>query len=426
MAAPSTRRVATRTVLSKSLEIALQAMLLVVLPATLGPVGYGQFALVVSLVGGVSLGFSLGGPVVFGRFVPAAGEEERKGVARTLVRRFARWRACVLLVLAAGVLVLLVTTPSVPAGFAVLALVVLAIELAAALVHWAALGLGQTLPWNLRFPVQHAVLLVGCVVIDDAKTAVAVLGIAVAVSATLAVPAILSLRGARPAAIPAGALKFGRLSAATALLVNVPQRAGVLAVTLLADVGAGRQAGFAGVAYGIALAGIYAASELFTVQLASNSAAFRGAPEAATARVVTGAWVLLGVFSIGAALASFTVALLLVPLVGAAFTGAMHPTQIALAALPLAVVSGAATQVSALRLQPALRLRSATVGFVTYVAVAALAVPGLGALGSSWALVACFGSASLLQGTRPALVPWKLVATGWAAAALLLGLSAAY
>ncbi len=411
--------------LSKSLEIGLQALLLLVLPATLGPVGYGQFALVVTLVGAVSLGFSLGGPVVFGRFVPAASEAERRGIARTLVVRFARWRALVLASLAAGVAVLLITTPSVPAGFTVLALLVLAVELAAALMHWAALGLGQTLPWNLRFPLQHAVLLLGCVVIADAQTAVAVLGVAVVASATLAVPAMLSLRGVRPVAIPAGALRFGRLAAITALLVSVPQRAGVLAVTVLAGAGAGRQAGFAGVAYGIALAGIYAAGELFTVQLAANAAAFRGAPEAATARVVNGAWTLLGFFSLGAALASLVVALLLARLVGADFTGAVHPTQIALAALPLAVVSGAATQVSALRLQPALRLRSASVGFVTYIVVAALAVPRLGALGSSWALVACFASASLLQGARPALVPWKLVATGWAAAALLLGLSVA-
>jgi hypothetical protein len=401
-------------------------MLLVILPATLGPIGYGQFSLVVSLVGAVSLGFSLGGPVVFGRFVPAAGMEQRAAVARTLVVRFARWRACVLLALAAALLGLVYTTPSVPPGFALLALVVLAIELFAALLHWAALGLGQTLPWNLRFPVQHAVLLIGCLAIDSARTAVAVLAIAVAASAALAVPAILSLRGTRPAAIPEGALRFGRLSAVTALLVAIPQRAGVVAVALLAGAGAGRQAGFAGVACGITLAGIYAASEMFTVQLASNSAAFRSSPAAATARVVAGGWMLLGVFSTGAALASLAVAGLLVPLIGASFTAAVHPTQVALAAVPLAVVAGAANQVSALRLQPALRLRSASAGFVTYLAVTAVAVPRLGALGGSWALVACFASASLLQGARPALVPWKLVATGWMGAALLVGLSAAF
>lgn len=100
--------------------------------------------------------------------------------------------------------------------------------------------------------------------------------------------------------------------------------------------------------------------------------------------------------------------------VGEDFRGAVQPTQVALAALPLAVVAGAATRAAASRLQPRLRLRAVTAGVIAHVAITVITVPGSGALGASWALGAFFLVATLVQGTRPSLVPWRLTAGGWA------------
>ena len=77
--------------------------------------------------------------------------------------------------------------------------------------------------------------------------------------------------------LPADAARFGLVAAATGALTQLVQRGGVVAAALLTT---DEATGHAAVAIGVALAAVYAVTQIFVVRKTSS----RGIPDAATAR----------------------------------------------------------------------------------------------------------------------------------------------
>jgi len=78
------------------------ALFIVIIPREMGPERYGEFAVLSSLLGLFALASSLGGQVVFGRFIPEFRMHGKEGLTRLLFSQFLLLR-CVLSVLAAVV-----------------------------------------------------------------------------------------------------------------------------------------------------------------------------------------------------------------------------------------------------------------------------------------------------------------------------------
>ncbi|HEY3020476.1 MAG TPA: hypothetical protein VGJ32_09805, partial [Solirubrobacteraceae bacterium] len=333
----------------------------------------------------------LAGPTLMARFVPAAPPDQRPAVARALGARLGRWRLVQVgsIAVVAGVLVAVVPErfDALVTGLVVAAL---ALDVAATLAFQVALGFGRAGVWSARFPLQNTLLL-GAVLglYAVAGRAGSVAGIAVASAGALAFAASVvagPLRRAAPGApLPAGALRFGLLGGASVALVLLQQRGGVVAVALLG--GTSAEAGYAALALGVAIAGTAVVWQLFAVQLPGlieRGATGLGEAERAARRL---AWQSLAVLLPGALLA----AALLTPgirlVLGDRFLAAHDAFAAALAVLPLAPLTGLATQASALRLRPELRLWATAAGASVFLVTVAVAVPLLDAAAAPAALL---------------------------------------
>ena len=358
----------------------------------LGPADYGNFALAMAIVGLGSLSLSLGGPTLMARYVPAAPADERTAVARAIGARLARWRMLGAGSIALAAAVLIAISPETfPPLLTTLIVTALVLDVGATLAFQIALGLGRTTLWSLRYPFQNLVLIVAALCLAPAAGATgAVAGVTVASAAAfgLGVTRIFApLRFAeRGAEIPAGAMRFGGYSVMAGFVLHLYQRGGVVAVPILD--GSKVETGFAGLAIGVSLAGSYAVSQAFAVQLPKLAEEFGQDPEGTEAvgrRLARDLQLLLIPLTVAAALALDP---LLPAIVGEGFSEAEAAFGPALAMLPLAPLVVLASQLATLRLIPEKRLLAAAVGALVFLAVAVALVPAWGAAGATSALLA--------------------------------------
>jgi O-antigen/teichoic acid export membrane protein len=403
----------------KGAELLSQVLLISLVPAVMGAGDYGEFALALSIVMLASASFAMGGPAILTRYVPAAAAGEREGVARAIVARLSLLRAAQVSAAAAAAIVLATVDPGVfPPLFAAAVIVALALDVAAGVAFQVALGFGHAALFSFRFPLQNLILTGAAVVLysmggsDAAVWAIAISSGAVLVPA--AIQAAPRLRRApRDTPIPAGALRFGLLQAVSSLLLQLQHRGGVVAVGLLAS--SSVQTGFASLAIGISLAGVYAVRQAFTVELprlVERGGEDVAAAERASRRLSDRLLALVLVPSLAAAIWAGD---LLALVAGDEFRNATDALGPALALLPLAPLSALANQVAALRLRPEARLRSTAAGLIVFVLVAAATIPWAGAVGASSALLA--GAVTTIAVT-PVMLPGALGSRSTAAAVL--------
>lgn len=410
------------------MELGAQLLLITTVPRFLGPSDYGLFALALALVTVSSSSLSIGGPTLMSRFVPAAAPDERDAVARALAGRMGRWRALEIAGVAIVAAILVAGFPGTfPAGITSLAGLALCIDLLATLAFQVALGLGISSAWAFRFGVQNVAVVCGAVV-GHAVAGIdgAVAGIAAASAVSLAWGTAIVGRRLRDAPagalIPPNALRFGALYGFSNAFVQLLNRGAIFAVAILA--GSRAQTGFSALAIGVALAATYAVWQIFTVQLPGLVERTRGSPDVAHAEtelrrlarptlVTVLVVALAGVFALDPG----------VPLVfGEDYDGAQGAVAIALALLPLAPLTGLATQTAALRLRPDLRLWSAAGGVIVLVVACPVFIPTWGARGGSAALLA--GSTAMVLVSilaLPRAFDRFLVLVGLGGSALILG-----
>lgn len=399
-----------------------------VVPRALGPADYGLFAVVLAVVGIVSMSLSLGGPLLLARFVPAAPLAERNALALALALRIARFRA--LMVLAAISLVVALTTV-VPERFpkeaALFVSIALVLDVAATLIYQVALALGRPRLWSFRFPLQNTILVVAVLTLHAAagvNGAVAAVAIASGGVLLVGVPVVTRhLRPAKPLqSLPPGALRFGILQGVSGFFVQVTLRGNVPLVLLLT--GEKVQAGFAAFATGLVLAATYAVWQVFTIELPRLSARADAEPagvEAAARQLARTATLLLMPASLAAVLLAGPV---LPHVLGKGFAGVEEALVPALAALPFAGLTALATQVAALRLRSDIRVRVTAVGAGVFLAAALVAVPEWGAVGGTAAFLAgtaatVFAAARELPGVLER--PLVAVATAASVAVIIIG-----
>ncbi|MFP5255476.1 MAG: hypothetical protein ACLGI8_06455 [Acidimicrobiia bacterium] len=412
----------------KAAEMATLLALATLVPRALGPHAYGRFALPLTVVTLGSLALTLGGPAVLARFVPAAPAQQRPAVARALGWRLAKGRMAQLA--GAGVLVVVVAASgrtTISGRDALLVSAALALNVAATLILQVGLGLGRTVPWTLRYPLQNAVLIAGVLALHRPAGPVGGLwalvlagGVGVAYAAVSLRAELRSVLAAPSAELPSGALRFGVLSAGGAALTQVAQRGGVVAVALL---GPGAVAvGHTSLALGIALGATYAVLQAFTVSLPHLAGSrHAAAAEPALRRL---AELLLAPLALGCTLAAVTIDRV-VPLVfGDRFVDAADAFGPALVLVVLAPVSSLLVQAAALRLRPEAVLSMGLANLAGFAAAAVLAVPSAGAVGGTGAAAA--GAAlGVAVGLRllPGAAGGRLVAATVVAAVVLAGAS---
>lgn len=399
-----------------------------VVPRALGPADYGLFAVVLAVVGIVSMSLSLGGPLLLARFVPAAPLAERNALALALALRIARFRA--LMVLAAISLVVALTTV-VPERFpkeaALFVSIALVLDVAATLIYQVALALGRPRLWSFRFPLQNTILVVAVLTLHAAagvNGAVAAVAIASGGVLLVGVPVVTRhLRPAKPLqSLPPGALRFGILQGVSGFFVQVTLRGNVPLVLLLT--GEKVQAGFAAFATGLVLAATYAVWQVFTIELPRLSARAHAEPagvEAAARQLARTATLLLMPASLAGVLLAGPV---LPHVLGKGFAGVEEALIPALAALPFAGLTALATQVAALRLRSDIRVRVTAVGAGVFLAAALVAVPEWGAVGGTAAFLAgtaatVFAAARELPGVLER--PLVAVATAASVTVIIIG-----
>ncbi|MCP9484294.1 MAG: hypothetical protein MSC30_00370 [Gaiellaceae bacterium MAG52_C11] len=415
-------------VVGKALEGVTLVLLITLVPRLLGPAGYGSFAVALSIVTLGSAAAALGGPTWMSRFVPTVAAADRPALARALAFRSARWRlgVCTLAALVATALSL-----ADPDRFGVLTclfvVLALVLDVAATLVYQVSLALGGVALWSLRYPIQNGVLVIGVPALyagfgsDGALAGIALSSGCVLALGLLAV--VSPLRGtARTSPLPPGAAWFALIYGASGLFVQVLHRGGVVAVAVLA--GSQVEAGFAAVSIGVALALTYVVWQAFTVDLPRLSASGE-AGERADASIRRLAWLALALVVPVATAAAIALDRLVPALAGERYRGVGASLGPALAVVPLAPLTSAATQVSALRLRPLPRLLATAVGALVFLAAAVALVPGHAAAGAATALLlgtcalAAVGAAAFRD-----LLDRRFVAASFAAAGLVLGVSA--
>ena len=367
------------SVMGKALEAMTLVLLITLVPRQLGPADYGTFAVALSIVTLGSAASALGGPTWLSRFVPTVAAADRPGLARALAVRSARWRIGVCVAAAALATALAVVRPdrfSATACF--LVVLALVFDVAATLVYQVGLALGRVALWSLRYPVQNAVLVSAVLALHAGfGTEGALAGIALSSGCALALGLVVVvplLRGAaRTATIPADAARFALVYGASGLFVQLLHRGGVVVVALLA--GSQVEAGFAALSIGVALALTYVVWQAFAVDLPRLSAGgVTSAPADASIRRL--AWLALTVAVPVAAIAAITLDRIVPALAGERYRGVEPSLGPALAIVPLAALTSATTQVSALRLRPLPRLLAAAVGALVFVAASVAFVPG--------------------------------------------------
>jgi len=181
------------------------------------------------------------------------------------------------------------------------------------------------------------------------------------------------------------------------------------------------QAGFAGLAVGVTLAGTYAIAQSFLVQLPSLAEqAVDDLPgaEAAGRRLAFRLELLAVPVGVGAAL---VVGPALPVVVGEGFAGAADAFVPALAVLPLVPPSALGAQAAALRLRAQTRTWATGAGAIVFLAVAAPAVPAWQAAGATTALLAATAVSVLaLAVAVPGAIDRRLLAAGFGGAGLTL------
>src|SRR5436190_11388268 len=170
---------------AKWLELSSQALLLLILPRLLGPDDFGEFAVAFALVSLASLGMGLGAPVAASRYIPRAAPGERLPVTRALVARVVRMRVPLLAGLTLAAIPASWLVPGVSVGVALAVCAAAWFAVGSSVVAEVALGLGRTRVWNLRFPLENGLVLVGAVGGHAAFGGVgAILGLPLATAAT--------------------------------------------------------------------------------------------------------------------------------------------------------------------------------------------------------------------------------------------------
>ena len=413
------------TLVAKAAETLTLVGLATIIPRALGPADYGVFAVVLAVVGIVSMSLSLGGPLLLARFVPAAAPSERGLLALALAARIARFRATMVV----GAIVLVVVLATVAPGrlsptAALFICLALALDVTATLVYQVALALGRPLMWSFRFPLQNTVLVVAAVAlhaavgVNGALAAVAIASGVALLSAVLLVRRELRPSGPLPP-LPAGALRFGILQGLAGFFVQIALRGNVPLVLLLTADKA--EAGFAGLATSLALAATFVVWQVFTVELPRLSARAHDDPagvEAAAARLARIATLVAVPVGLVAVLLADPV---LTHVLGERFAGVRDPLVPALATLPFAGVTALATQVAALRVRPEIRIRTTGFGLVVFLIASFVAIPHWGATAGTAAFLA--GTvATVLASARelPEVVSRSLVVWACAGAAAIV------
>jgi O-antigen/teichoic acid export membrane protein len=412
------------TAWGKAAEWLTLAAMLTLIPRVLGPAAYGSFGLALGLVSLGSTAFALGGATVMTRFVAAAPPEDRAGLARALALRAVRWRAASLALLGVIVVVLVRIDPArFPPFESMIVLLAVILDTAATLAFQIALGFNRSLVFSFRYPVQNFFLVASVPLLYVmAGTGGALIAIALSSAIGLALGA-WTIRGhlvESTSRVPAAVSRFALLQGLNGLLIQVLHRGGVVAVALFA--GSRVQTGYAALVMGIAIASIYAVWQVFTValprlaELAADNVVLAGAQ----LRKLAGRIVLLSLPASVAA--AFLAGPMLKLLAGGRFAPAHDALASALAAVPLAPITGAVGTAAALHLRPGARLWTTTAGAAVFAIVALVLVPSRGAAGASIALLA--GTiVSALAGTivfRDVLDRWLMGASFGASVLVLL------
>ena len=402
-------------------------LFITVLPRALGPDDFGRLALALAVVQIASASMTLGGPSTVSRFVPAQEGPERAAVARLLVRRMAQWRIAVLLVVAVVATGFAIAVPDrVPPGMAVLLLLAITLDGAAVLLAQADLGLGRSVLWSYRIPLQTTVIVVAALCLAPAFGAwgaAAAVVVATGVSAIVAAFAVVpSLRRVRPArSLPPGLGRFAVLQGVNGFLALCMTRGGVVAVAWLHP--SAVEVGYAGLATGIAMAGVYAVAQAFVVQLPGLAALATLDLPAAEARGRRLARAGALVLAPGTVVLAAVLGPLLVLLAGEEYRPAIGAAVLALAMVPLAPVTALVAQAASLRLRPELTVMASAVGAIAFLLVVLTAVDPYGAEGASAAMVAGMAVTALAGAALTRAVPRLVLGLAAAAALAICGLA---
>lgn len=419
------RRPAAVGIGGKALEFVTLVPLLTVVPRALGPADYGALALALAIVAAGSTAAALGGPTLLTRFVGAAVPSERAALALALTLRAARWRLALgVSVLAFGSVTVALSPSRLPVLPAILVAVALLLDVAATLLLQAALALGRVSSWSLRYPLQNGVLVAAVLVLHDdfgRSGAIAALPVASGAALVLGVMALFPrVRGVSPAgALPGAVGRFALIQGAGGALLVLTHRGGVVAVALLG--GSAAQQGFTALALGLALALTYAVAQIFTVELpghAASAATDLVRVEESVGRIAGRLAVATGIVAAGGVVVAEP---LLRAVVGRDYSNASDAVGIALAAVVLAPAAAAASQLTALRLRPDLRLQATGAGAAVFLVATAVLVPAHAAVGAAAAFVAATAVSVLVSGAvlRPALGPALMVGSLGSSAAIV-------
>ncbi|MGI9112098.1 MAG: hypothetical protein ACR2GT_07885 [Gaiellaceae bacterium] len=410
----------------KALEAVTLVLLITLVPRLLGPADYGSFAVALSIVTVGSAASALGGPTWMSRFVPTVAAADRPGLARALAGRSARWRigVCALAAIVAVALALVD-----PGRFSpltcVLVLLALVLDVAATLVYQMGLALGRVALWTLRYPVQNAILVAAVPAFHAAfGNAGALAGIALSAACALALGLVVvsPLRGVvGSAAVPPGAARFALVYGASGFFVQLLHRSGIVLVALLA--GSQAEAGFAAVSIGVALALTYVVWQAFALELPRLTGSGH-ASERADASVRRLAWLALTAAVPVTIVAAIALDRLVPALAGERYRGVGASLGPALAIVPLAPLTSAAAQISALRLRPLPRLLATAVGAVCFLLAAFALVPEHAAVGAVTALlIGTSATAAVGAVAFRDLLDWRFVVVSFAASLVVLGAS---
>ena len=403
---------------AKAVELVTMLLLATIVPRVLGPEAYGRFAVPLTIVTLGSLAMSLGGPTLLARYVPAAPPHERLGLARAIGARLARGRALQMAVVAAAATIASLLRPDqLPPTATAIVVLALALGVAASVALQVPLGLGQTGPWIVRYPIQNTVLIVAVVllhrstVVDGGLVAILLATVVTAGFAAVVLWPIIRTPAAR-VPIPDGAVRFGALHAAGAALLQVVHRGGVVLVAVLA--GGSAEAGYTALAIGLGLGVTYAVLQAFTVSLPHLAG-----PDAAIGDAEPVLRHLATILLAGLLPATLVVAVgldQLVPTVfGDGYDEAVPAFGPVLALIVLAPLGSLLVQAAALRLQPRVALANGVAAAVAFLAVGLVAVPAWGAAGGTAAALAGIAvgllvSLRLLPGASSGwLTTWSLV-----------------
>lgn len=426
----SLRRPVFVLLVGKAAEAATLALLVTVVPRTLGPSDYGTYGLALALVAIGVTASSLGGPGLIG-LIAGASSDERAAVLRVLTARAVRWRGlwAVSIAVASAVLVL-----ADPGRFrleaTLLVVLAIALDVGATLAFQLVVALDKTVWWSFRFPIQNVVLVVATITlyhrygIDGALTAIVLSsGAACVVGAAIVIPAVRSApaRGE----VPHGASRFVRLQWLSGLLTLMTHRGGVVIVALLA--GSRVETGYAALAVGVAVALVYVGLQIYLVSLPRLSQLAREASESADAALRHLAWVTLATLGPVALLGAVVNGRGLTRFVGAEFAGAKTAIALGIAVAPLSALTGSTGAASVIQLRPEARVWATTVGALVFGIAAVALIPTLGAAGATTALLAGTAATSVVglfffPALRDASLVVACVATSLAILALGLDL----